>query len=499
MSKLTAEITLKQVQKIRLYINTGKKPLSEIKAETGADYIINGGLFNPNWTACCHLNADGYIYAEDQYNYWGYAWDAGPDIAMTLVPERCGDKSNYICCCVLVEPSGPVKKPGYTTEQGGRRGRTAMGMKGDSLCLYVSKDATPDAKTPEELRDELLGLGWTSGIMLDSGGSSQCDFRGNKITSGRAVHNLILVFLKKEDHGNEIVERYLTKNRCYTKQIKHDKTKAMLHSTGTPGAAAEDIIAAWDSPEADAAVEFVIDDTGIYQTLPLGIKSWHCAGTANNTHVACEICEPIQTRVLGPNWLTLSKGGRYNTAYAVTLLQKELAALGYDPKGIDGSFGPGCDAALRSFQKDKGLTVDGMCGPKTLKAMQSREGSFLRYPVSEAKAYFENVYAKAVNLFARLMEELGGNPDEILCHCEGYKEGIASNHADVLHWFPEHGKTMDDFRADVKAAMAPALTLEEAVDRLAEAGIVTAADYWKAGTYSAQAVKALIVKMASRL
>ena len=31
--------------------------------------------------------------------------------------------------------------------------------------------------------------------------------------------------------------------------------------------------------------------------------------------------------------------------------------------------------------------------------------------------------------------------------------GIASNHADVEHWWPKHGKSMDDFRADVKTYM----------------------------------------------
>ena len=37
----------------------------------------------------------------------------------------------------------------------------------------------------------------------------------------------------------------------------------------------------------------------------------------------------------------------------------------------------------------------------------------------------------------------------VICHREGYHRGIASNHGDVLHWFPKFGKTMDDFRADV--------------------------------------------------
>lgn len=30
------------------------------------------------------------------------------------------------------------------------------------------------------------------------------------------------------------------------------------------------------------------------------------------------------------------------------------------------------------------------------------------------------------------------------------KLGISSNHADVMHWFPRHGETMDSFRNAVK-------------------------------------------------
>ena len=41
----------------------------------------------------------------------------------------------------------------------------------------------------------------------------------------------------------------------------------------------------------------------------------------------------------------------------------------------------------------------------------------------------------------------------VICHAEGHKRGVASNHADVLHWFPKHGKTMEDFRADVAKEM----------------------------------------------
>ena len=41
----------------------------------------------------------------------------------------------------------------------------------------------------------------------------------------------------------------------------------------------------------------------------------------------------------------------------------------------------------------------------------------------------------------------------VICHQDGYRRGVASNHGDVYNWFPKHGKTMDDFRAEVVRAM----------------------------------------------
>ena len=67
-------------------------------------------------------------------------------------------------------------------------------------------------------------------------------------------------------------------------------------------------------------------------------------------------------------------------------------------------------------------------------------------------AYFEAVYQEAVELTAYLCKEYNLDPladGVVICHREGYHRGIASNHGDVLHWFPKFGKTMDDFRADV--------------------------------------------------
>lgn len=64
--------------------------------------------------------------------------------------------------------------------------------------------------------------------------------------------------------------------------------------------------------------------------------------------------------------------------------------------------------------------------------------------------YFAKVYLEAVELCAYLCKLYGLTEQDILCHSEGYKQGIASNHGDVMHWFPKHGKSMDTFRAAVK-------------------------------------------------
>ncbi|MFF3024701.1 L,D-transpeptidase family protein [Gottfriedia sp. NPDC057948] len=67
-----------------------------------------------------------------------------------------------------------------------------------------------------------------------------------------------------------------------------------------------------------------------------------------------------------PTGTVLKKGNRGAT---VKKLQQKLTSLGYSTKGIDGIFGNNTDQAVRKFQKDRHLKVDGIVGPATIKAL----------------------------------------------------------------------------------------------------------------------------------
>jgi peptidoglycan L-alanyl-D-glutamate endopeptidase CwlK len=71
--------------------------------------------------------------------------------------------------------------------------------------------------------------------------------------------------------------------------------------------------------------------------------------------------------------MTLLQQG--STGSDVTALQTKLKALGFNPNGVDGNFGPGTKAAVIAFQQSKGLTPDGIAGPATMAALQSSSAS----------------------------------------------------------------------------------------------------------------------------
>ena len=76
---------------------------------------------------------------------------------------------------------------------------------------------------------------------------------------------------------------------------------------------------------------------------------------------------------------------------------------------------------------------------------------------SNTKRHVLSTYANAVEFYAFICKTYGFNPEDsnvLMSHREGHQKGVASNHGDVEHIWNKFGLSMNQFRKDVKKAMA---------------------------------------------
>ena len=190
--KQIASIPLCEIERLAIVVTDCRKTLAQVKAETNADYILNGGMWNADGSPCRGLKVDGNLLSDTPWgDLAGYGWDAPQDIRQTTDWTSCG---NYICTSPLIVEGKRLAKLPYDSAQGGARPRSAMGIVGSSLLLYC----TDSNITPEQLCSDLEDRGCSSAMMLDSGGSSQCNFSGKTIRASRLVHNWICVWVRGE-------------------------------------------------------------------------------------------------------------------------------------------------------------------------------------------------------------------------------------------------------------------------------------------------------------
>jgi hypothetical protein len=96
-----------------------------------------------------------------------------------------------------------------------------------------------------------------------------------------------------------------------------------------------------------------------------------------------------------------------------------------------------------------------MCEPATI--AYTGGASWTDKNPENTRATILRTYQSAVSLFAQLCKEYKLNPladGVIVSHSEGYKRGIASNHADVEHIWKTFGLSMDLFRQEVKGTQS---------------------------------------------
>ncbi len=437
-------IPLQRIDRIRLYINTARKSLAAIRAETGAEYLLNGTLYDmASFLPVCHLKADGEVLCRPAYSVAGYAWDQGADIAMMTLPEAA--RRNYIACTPLVVDGKKVEALTYDPGQGGKRGRSAMGIKDGRLALYCTRDGGTMVRTPEQLRDDLLAAGWESAIMLDGGGSSQCDFAGQRVESSRAVHDVILVYLKKE--GDTV-----------------DETKTVLLDAGHDAANQAN-----RSPDGSYYEhEFCLD-----MAKRMGAHLRRCGVTV------------VETR---PDGAAVSLAERCAIANKIKDLDLFVSLHSNAAGGSGWSGARGWSAYVYGAGGEREQAA------KAILARVRETGTAVR---SAPIVYDPSLYVLKHTAAPAVLIEHAFHTNE--ADVENLKN------ADWRSAVAEaQARGITDYLGIVWVSQPPRESdedeeLEQAVDALAAAGIIDSPDRWKAMEYTDRSVRALLIKMAAKL
>jgi len=168
---------------------------------------------------------------------------------------------------------------------------------------------------------------------------------------------------------------------------------------------------------------------------------------------------PWLNRYVGPNDGLLGENPNGNHWNQPTPGGRKVCAHAFIGKLKDGS--------IATYQTLPWDIVGWHSGTGSLGAIKSANNTgYIGFEICEDgltdPVYFNSVYREAVELCAYLCSLYVIRPEKpnLICHSEGNQLGIASNHADVMHWFPRHGKSMDAFRADVRAELDKAANYE---------------------------------------
>ncbi|HEY7931496.1 MAG TPA: peptidoglycan-binding domain-containing protein [Acidimicrobiales bacterium] len=126
----------------------------------------------------------------------------------------------------------------------------------------------------------------------------------------------------------------------------------------------------------------------------------------------------------------------YQRGDDVAQLQVHLAQLGFNPGRIDGIFGPLLDRALREFQENAGLDVNGVLTRATIHALERLGGNEERRLVTDARNLEEQNGGRAIVLWGDgpLVSELAR---ALRTNFEVHQSSAANAH-DVAAFANEH-------------------------------------------------------------
>lgn len=354
----------------------------------GRCVVTNAHWFDPGPRQCGNYKVDGVVLS----NQWpdaltGFGWNTGE-------PKWTSHMDNYnnFVCTIPALINGTRQKLDYGAGVERAAARTWFGRKADGeWCVEV----TTSNYTLDGIVDRMEGLGIVDGMVLDGSGSSQWYDGETHITGdGRTIYSYLLCWFEekeKEDEPLTVYQQMATKNKCYITGRKITPCGVMVHSTG-----------------------------------------------ANNPYLR--------------RYVQADDGRLGVNPYSNSFNEYQPGGRNVCPHAVIGKLADGSVASYQILPWD----VEGWHAGGEANTLGYIGFEICEDGLDDAE-YFAAVYDEAVALTAYLCGMYGFDPQgktaqgypTVLCHSEGAALGIASNHGDVMHWFPRFGKTMDDFRADV--------------------------------------------------
>ena len=190
-----------KIKKVKIFDNSQYRySIEKVKEVTGCDFVMTGTVFDfGTLKHGCKVKADGKILATNEYNYWGFGWDTNN---VSMMHSKDIDKvQNYIVFAAIVL-NGQKEYPYGTDAQKAPTRRAAWGFKMDGT--HVCYCGTT-AQTREELQDYMLSQGCIQALMLDGGGSVQCESNNpnERVVStdkpARTLSNLLCFWFEGEN------------------------------------------------------------------------------------------------------------------------------------------------------------------------------------------------------------------------------------------------------------------------------------------------------------
>lgn len=383
----------------KFYVNYNKKTFRQIKSETGCYALCNLWYYDMNKYAKantksavlastdCDVILDGSPIKPLMYRDWGICISDNGELSMN-VPDN---QKNY---CVGL-PTQYYNKEKYCVNKFvAKNGCTHIGFKenGNPVILLASKDK---GLTNDQANQYLLNMGCVNILRYDGSWSSQGDLGDGVIckpSQTRIVQSYLLIY--KRTTSNETVpttpkdDDVITTNTSKSINVQlWAKSDALRNSALTPKGI---MVHSTATPNVSAQR---------FRDL------WNRSGVGASVH--CFVDDKNIIQCMDFNKRAGHCAGSGNSTHL-------------------------------SFE---------MCEPSGIKYNSSGSAILTYNPPTD---YFKNIWDNATWLCAYWCKIYNLNPLTDICsHAEGYKKGIASNHADTGHWFKFENKTMDDFRQDV--------------------------------------------------